>query len=138
MTEALIRALAGGALIGMASLLLFASLGRIAGIAGIASHTVAPAHNESLVERRWRWWFLLGLMGAGAVVVPLSSSAAQPWPAWPVLIAGAVSVGVGTVLGAGCTSGHGVCGLGRLSLRSLVAVGVFMSTGMLVASTFAP
>jgi uncharacterized membrane protein YedE/YeeE len=134
MMEAIVRALGGGALIGLASILLFASLGRIAGIAGIASHAVAPAQDEPAATGRWRWWFLLGLVGTGGLLAPLSGGTSAALPPWPVLLVSAALVGFGTVIGSGCTSGHGVCGLGRLSMRSLVSVAIFMAIGMVVAS----
>ncbi|MEY2954176.1 MAG: hypothetical protein RLZZ401_2263 [Pseudomonadota bacterium] len=120
-----LQALLGGALIGLASWLLLAALGRIAGISGIAYGAFSAAPEES----GWRWAFLLGLVAGGA-----AASAIWPIPAlsmrspWVLMTAGLL-VGLGTVLGSGCTSGHGVCGLGRRSLRSLVATGTFMGTG---------
>ncbi len=123
-------ALLGGILIGLASWLLFAGMGRIAGISTISSEavTMPPSHAY------WRWAFLLGLVGGGwwcaawlGAPVP---SVRSPW----LLVPAGLLVGVGTVLGSGCTSGHGVCGLGRRSVRSLVAVLTFMATG--VATVF--
>ena len=120
----------GGILIGLASWLLCWGLGRIAGISGITSETISsPTHPDT-----WRWAFLAGLilggclLGQGLEVPTLSTR-----PLYLLIPAGLL-VGFGTVWGSGCTSGHGVCGLGRLSVRSLVAVGVFMATGMLVVT----
>jgi uncharacterized protein len=121
--------LAGGILIGLASWLVLASLGRIAGISSIASKALFEpkvAENDN-----WRWFFLVGLIAGGAVFaawlsIPLPA-ARSPW----LLIAAGLLVGFGTVIGSGCTSGHGVCGLGRRSGRSLVATCVFMVTGAL-------
>ena len=120
----------GGILIGLASWLLWWGLGRIAGISGITSETLSsPTHPDT-----WRWAFLAGLilggclLGQGLEVPTLSTR-----PLY-LLISAGLLVGFGTVWGSGCTSGHGVCGLGRLSVRSLVAVGVFMATGMLVVT----
>lgn len=119
-------ALAGGILIGISATLLLWLNGRIAGISGIlngATESVAG-------DRRWRWLFLLGLLaGAGgyihwARVGYYAADAHAPW----LMIASGLLVGAGTRLGSGCTSGHGVCGLGRLSLRSLVATMTFMAT----------
>ncbi|WP_435103518.1 YeeE/YedE family protein [Arhodomonas sp. AD133] len=121
-------ALVGGVLIGIAATLLLWLNGRIAGISGIA----AGAMEERGEERVWRLLFLAGLLGGAALVFVLWPERAalrsgMPW--WGVLIAG-VLVGFGTRLGSGCTSGHGVCGLGRLSPRSLVAVVTFVATAM--------
>jgi uncharacterized protein len=124
MHEAL-QALLGGALIGLASALLWTSIGQIAGVSGIASRLLGPG-------ALWRWAFVLGLVLGSWLLGPwlstlhaVQASALQPAA---LLIAAGLLVGVGTVVGSGCTSGHGVCGLGRRSLRSLVAVLVFMST----------
>ena len=120
-------AILGGVLIGLSSWLLLASLGRIAGLSGIASKAIFS--KPSGENGSWRWMFLLGLVGGGAVFsnwlhVPIP--AAQP--TW-LLIVGGLMVGFGTVLGNGCTSGHGICGLARKSKRSLVATGTFMFAG---------
>lgn len=127
-------AVAGGALIGGAAVLLLATLGRVAGISGIAAGTLTAPQGD----RRWRWAFLLGLVFAAGAVLYWQAAPGQPprgllrdaLPAWQLLAAGLL-VGVGTRLGQGCTSGHGVCGLGRGARRSLVAVLVFMACAML-------
>lgn len=119
--------LVGGVLIGLAAALLLWSIGRIAGISGIVNGLpVAPAG-----DRGWRIAFLAGLVAAGAValaLVPDAPARAQSGPAVSLIVAGLL-VGFGTRMGSGCTSGHGVCGLARLSPRSLVAVSVFMAAG---------
>ncbi|MFC7477263.1 YeeE/YedE family protein [Dankookia sp. GCM10030260] len=118
-------AAAGGALIGAAAALLWVSLGRIAGISGILGGLAgAPAG-----EHGWRLAFLAGLVGApllylAALGAPEVSIAAGP----ARLVLAGLLVGVGTRLGTGCTSGHGVCGIARLSPRSIAATGVFMAT----------
>lgn len=130
--------LAGGALIGLAALLLYAALGRIAGVSGIAFgvlRTTGP-------ERHWRVLFLGGLIAGGwlaalafgALPVPAAATGA---PLALALGAG-VLVGFGTRLGNGCTSGHGVCGLARRSPRSLASVLVFMAVGMATATLLRP
>jgi uncharacterized protein len=119
-------ALIGGMLIGVAASLLLLINGRIAGVSGIAGGLLRADPGE----RAWRVLFVVGLMaGAGAYGL------IAPWPvsisidaSWPVLIAGGLLVGFGTQLGSGCTSGHGVCGIARLSPRSIVATLVFMLT----------
>lgn len=119
-------ALAGGALIGLASSAYALSHGRIAGISGVLAGAMAPGAED----RRDRLAFLAGLALAGVAYLILRPSVFESSaiaPAWAVGVAGLL-VGYGTRLGNGCTSGHGVCGLSRFSLRSLVATGTFMAT----------
>lgn len=121
-------ALAGGALIGLAAALTWWGLGRIAGVSNILG--------QLLVFQRghwaWRLAFVAGLLGTGAAAKALLGDA-LPFQleggAGRMILAGLL-VGVGTQLGSGCTSGHGVCGIGRLSPRSLVATLCFMASGM--------
>jgi len=127
-----IMALTGGLLIGLASILLMASVGRIAGISGIATGLL----NNTSGDRLWRLMFLGGLIVSpvlfGMVIgteVPLVIT-----DSIPALIIGGGLVGFGSILGGGCTSGHGVCGLGRLSKRSFVSVLVFMGTAFVFYS----
>lgn len=124
-------ALAGGALIGLAAALFVLLNGRIAGISGILGGLLRPAQGDTL----WRLAFLAGLIGAPllyALAVPLPVSRIDAEGA--ALVGAGLLVGVGTRYGAGCTSGHGVCGLSRLSPRSLVATLAFMGAGF--ASVF--
>jgi uncharacterized protein len=123
--------LAGGVLIGLASWLLLASLGRVAGISGIAASAIS---GDSSGERNsgWRWAFLLGLIVGGAVFAAWLQPATIAQRTLPLLIIAGLLVGAGTVIGSGCTSGHGVCGLGRRSLRSLMATCTFMLVAMIV------
>ncbi len=117
-------ALLGGALIGLAASILLWLNGRIAGVSGIVGTLFARG------DGGWRVSFVVGLLAGGATVSWLLPSAIGTSPASLPLLAGAgVLVGFGTQLGSGCTSGHGVCGLSRLSLRSLVATLTFMATG---------
>jgi uncharacterized protein len=125
-------ALAGGALIGAGSGLLLLSHGRIAGISGVLGALLPPAPKAP--DRRWRIAFLAGLLLTGAFaawLAPTSVGASIRSPVM-VIIAGLL-VGYGTRWGSGCTSGHGVCGLSRLSTRSMIAVVTFMTTGALTA-----
>jgi uncharacterized membrane protein YedE/YeeE len=123
-------ALGGGLLIGLAVALFVLFNGRIAGISGIVGGLLRPAPGE----RGWRIAFLLGLVAA-----PLVYTLAAPLPAMRIdagtgtLIAAGLLVGVGTRYGAGCTSGHGVCGLARGSARSLAATLAFMGAGFATA-----
>lgn len=121
----------GGALIGAAAVLLMALLGRIAGISGIASGVMAKAADVAKGDRGWRLAFLAGLILSGFFLKPIASATELPAAAPLLLIAAGLLVGFGSVLGGGCTSGHGVCGLGRRSLRSLVATVTFMAAGFI-------
>ena len=125
------RGLFGGILIGLAAVLLLWSIGRIAGISGIASGALEGARGD----RAWRIAFLAGMMIAGALALQFLPAPPRALTApVPLLLAAGFLVGFGTRLGNGCTSGHGVCGLGRLSRRSLAAVLVFM--GCAAVTTF--
>ncbi len=119
----------GGALIGLSASLLLLSHGRVAGISGIVGSLINPRASD----RSWRALFLLGLVGGGLPLVWLAPQAlaVETNVSWPVVIAAGLLVGFGARLGSGCTSGHGVCGISRLSPRSLAATGTFMATAML-------
>ena len=118
--------LAGGMLIGLAIVLLLIFNGRIAGISGIVGGLLKPSPGDI----SWRIAFVVGL-----VLSPLVFALASPLPkvqveaSYPVLIVAGLLVGIGTRYGSGCTSGHGVCGLSRRSLRSMVATAAFMFAG---------
>ena len=118
--------LAGGMLIGLAATLLVLLHGRIAGISGILGGLLRPSPGDTA----WRALFLLGL-----VLAPFVWSALRPLPALHIeagkgmLIAAGLLVGIGTRYGAGCTSGHGVCGMARLSPRSIAATCTFVAVG---------
>jgi hypothetical protein len=129
-----IAALVGGLLIGAAVLVLFHTLGRIAGISGMISGAFRKATPGA--ERAWRFAFLGGLLLGPVMANQLSGqSLIQASPAsLPVLVFAGLAVGLGTGMANGCTSGHGVCGVSRLSPRSVVATGVFMAFGFLTAS----
>jgi uncharacterized membrane protein YedE/YeeE len=119
--------LLGGVLIGFASALFILANGRIAGISGILGGLLTRRSDD----RIWRLAFLLGLMAAPAAIVALTGPVVATIEAnTEVLIAAGLLVGIDTRYGAGCTSGHGVCGLSRLSPRSLVATLAFMGAGM--------
>jgi uncharacterized membrane protein YedE/YeeE len=119
--------LGGGVLIGLAAALMLLGAGRIAGVSGIAARAFGLA--SSSMPRSGAWAFLIGLP-LGALVVGTATQAAAPAFAGPVtLVIAGLIVGIGTRLGSGCTSGHGVCGMSRLSQRSLVATATFMVTG---------
>jgi uncharacterized membrane protein YedE/YeeE len=126
-------ALAGGALIGLSASLLLLFSGRVAGISGIVGGLMSP-EGRPRGDSGWRVAFILGLLAGGFLLLGLRPQSFDgPTTVSPYLVAVAgLFVGVGTTLGNGCTSGHGVCGISRLSKRSVVATGVFMATGMLV------
>jgi uncharacterized protein len=125
-----IQSTIGGVMIGFASWLLLASLGRVAGITGILGGALAPFNGVPKDERVWRWAFVAGLIGMGAIAAFIlgTPSLVTPRP-FPLLILAGLLVGFGTVMGSGCTSGHGVCGIGRRSVRSIVSTVVFMTAG---------
>ena len=126
MTSAYWIALGGGGLIGLAASLLWITLGRVAGVAGVWGGILTP----STRDRPWRLAFVAGMIIAGVVAAMVQPSAITRSPApLPVVAVAGLLVGFGTRLGNGCTSGHGVCGLSRFSRRSLVAVMTFMLTG---------
>ncbi len=119
-------ALGGGLLIGMAVALFVLLNGRIAGISGIVGGLLRPASGDT----GWRVAFLVGLVGAPLVWALFGGVAQVRIDAGlPALIAAGLLVGIGTRYGAGCTSGHGVCGISRFSPRSLAATAVFMAAG---------
>jgi uncharacterized membrane protein YedE/YeeE len=127
-----VSALIGGALIGVAAVLLMLLNGRIAGVSGILGEALTGE------DRGWRLAFLVGLVVAplllGAVGQPLPTPRMPPSLA--IVIAAGLLVGFGTRLGGGCTSGHGVCGIARLSPRSIAATLVFMATAMVVVPIY--
>lgn len=120
-----IEAIVGGALIGLASVALMALHGRIAGMTGILSNAILPGNSD----RGWRLAFLAGAIVAPALILLTSTPIpfAADIPAWAIVVSGLL-VGVGVIFGGGCTSGHGVCGIARLSPRSIVATVTFMAT----------
>ena len=125
MTSAIaLQALGGGLLIGAGAALLLLLNGRVAGVSGILANVIEAQPGE----QGWRVGFLLGL-----VVPALAVGVGNPQlpGSWTVALIAGLLVGVGTRLGSGCTSGHGVCGLANLSRRSLVATATFMVTAMM-------
>lgn len=126
-----VSALIGGALIGASASMILALNGRIAGISGVLGGLVRPQRGD--VE--WRITFMAGLLAGGvllALAYPRALLATSASPIALTVIAGLL-VGFGTQLGGGCTSGHGVCGISRFSMRSILATLTFMATGALAA-----
>jgi uncharacterized membrane protein YedE/YeeE len=120
-----IAALVGGALIGLSAVLLMALSGRIAGISGIVGGLLPP---KPATDRTWRLAFILGLVGAPVILRSVTGEdhIGPPVAATTMLVVAGLLVGLGTALGNGCTSGHGICGVSRLSPRSMAAVLTFM------------
>lgn len=127
---AILRGLTGGALIGLASAIVLLVHGRIAGISGILGRAA-----DADGGRTFRLGFLTGLVATGAILAAVHPAAfGAGVRGLPVLALAGVLVGFGTTLGNGCTSGHGVCGLPRLSPRSIVAVVTFMATAAITVA----
>jgi uncharacterized protein len=127
-----VSAAIGGALIGLSAVLLMLFTGRIAGVSGIFAGLINPQTQD----RAWRAAFVAGLIAAPLAIV--AASHAMPAPQMPesyiTIAVGGLLVGFGTRLGSGCTSGHGICGIARLSVRSIAATGVFMLAAIVVVA----
>ena len=126
-----VSGLVGGALIGLASVLLMVFTGRIAGISGIFAGLLTIGGDAG-----WRLAFLAGLIAApllGALVGRPLPTPEMPG-SWTIIVIAGLLVGFGVRLGSGCTSGHGICGIARFSLRSVVATVIFVATAMIVVA----
>lgn len=124
-----LSALFGGAVLGASAVFLLWLNGNVAGISGIVSRAIQRPQINDL----WRWMFILGL-ALGPILTSLIGFGLpeQIDVSWPLIIAGGLLVGAGSKLGSGCTSGHGICGIGRVSPRSITATIVFMLTALVV------
>ena len=127
-----VSAFVGGSLIGFAAFLFFVFNGRIAGVSSIASDTIIKNEN------RFDNILLLSGLIIGPVIYSLSGKDIESvlTNSFPLLIAGGLLVGFGTKIGNGCTSGHGVCGISRFSIRSIVATIAFLTTGVMTVLIF--
>ena len=128
----IITPLFGGVLIGLATVLLLVSNGRLAGVSGILARSLELEPGPmQLRDLGWRWAFLAGLVSVGLIASSLVPAVFEPGieRSLPALAVAGLLVGYGTQLGGGCTSGHGVCGNSRLAVRSMVATLVFIATG---------
>jgi hypothetical protein len=127
-----ISAAIGGALIGLSAVLLMLFAGRIAGVSGISGGLLDPRSDG----RGWRLAFIAGLIAAPLCAALAGYAVPMPQmpPSYMVIAIGGLLVGFGTRLGSGCTSGHGICGIARLSPRSIVATGVFMLSAVIVVA----
>jgi len=123
-----LHGLIGGVLIGLAAAMMLLGAGRIAGVSGIAARATGLA--ESGMSMSSAWAFLVGLPVGALVIAALLDLPQAEFASWPVLLVAGLAVGVGTRMGSGCTSGHGVCGVSRLSQRSLIATATFMTAGI--------
>jgi len=129
-TISIAQSLLGGSLIGVAAVLMMATLGRITGVSGITSGLLSLNISADTV---WRLAFVIGLL-VGPFFYLLAGGELPEVVVdkrLPYLIAGGLLVGFGTTLGSGCASGHGVCGVSRISPRSLIATGIFIVSGMI-------
>ncbi len=124
-----LASLFGGALIGLSAVLLMLWEGRIAGISGIAGRLLPPYADTAFPSR---FGFVIGLVAAPLAIMALTGDAIEQTVSSnvPLMVAAGLLVGFGSVWGNGCTSGHGVCGLSRLSKRSFVATGIFMTVAI--------
>ena len=123
-----LQGLAGGALIGLAAAMMLLGAGRIAGVSGIAARATRLADGDMAMTSAWG--FLAGLPLGAAVIALATDWRPAEFSSWPVMIVAGLIVGIGTRMGSGCTSGHGVCGVSRFSQRSMVATATFMVTGI--------
>lgn len=125
-----VRSISGGVILGLAAVLFLVASGRILGISGIAFGLTTPRKGDV----GWRLVFVLGLLAGGFVAASTLGDDRVAFtittPLWALAVAGFL-VGAGTSLGSGCTSGHGICGMARLSPRSLVATITFIAFGMI-------
>lgn len=121
-----VEGLIGGLMIGVAAAIMLLGLGRIAGVSGLAARAIGLA--DSGAPRGIATAFILGLP-LGALTVSLRGAIDASFPGPSLLVVAGLLVGFGTRLGSGCTSGHGVCGVSRLSLRSVLATALFMASG---------
>ena len=124
------RGLIGGALIGVSAVWMMASIGRIAGNSGIFAGVLSPSEKFP-----WQLAYVIGLISSGVFYAAFAGGVPFQLDAgWLALVAGGLLVGVGTRIGHGCTSGHGVCGMARGSRRSIVATVIFIGSAMLVVA----
>jgi len=125
-----ISAAIGGVLIGLSAVLLMLFTGRIAGVSGIFDGLINPQTSD----RTWRVAFIAGLIAAPVAAVGYPVPTPQMPGSYVTIVVGGLLVGFGARLGSGCTSGHGICGIARLSSRSITATGVFMAAAIVVVA----
>lgn len=132
-TQSVLSSVVGGALIGIAVTLMLLFNGRVTGISGIIASSLSKPHADSF----WRWLFVAGLLSGGLIMHHLNPGlfANNSDTGNLLIISAGLLVGYGTVMAGGCTSGHGICGLSRFSIRSLVATLTFMLFGFFAVQT---
>ena len=123
-----LHGLVGGVMIGLAAALMLLGAGRIAGVSGITARATGLA--DSGMSRGSAWMFLIGLPLGALTVAAITGQGQSQFASWPILVVAGLLVGFGTRMGSGCTSGHGVCGVSRLSQRSMIATVTFMAAGI--------
>ena len=123
-----LHGLVGGILIGLAAAMMLLGAGRIAGVSGIAARATGLADGDMAMTSAWG--FLVGLPLGAAVIALATDWRPAEFASWPVLIVAGLIVGIGTRMGSGCTSGHGVCGVSRFSQRSMIATATFIAAGI--------
>ena len=123
-----LQGLAGGILIGLAAAMMLLGAGRIAGVSGIAARATRLADGDMAMTSAWG--VLVGLPLGAAIIALATDWRPAEFAPWPVMIVAGLLVGIGTRMGSGCTSGHGVCGVSRFSQRSMVATATFMVAGI--------
>jgi uncharacterized membrane protein YedE/YeeE len=128
-----LHGLAGGLLIGLAAALMLLGAGRIAGVSGITARATGIGSGDMSLPSAWG--FLIGLPLGALLMARVAGLEQAQFASWPTLVVAGLLVGFGTRLGSGCTSGHGVCGVSRLSQRSLIATATFMAAGILTVLT---
>ena len=127
-----VEGLIGGLMIGIAAAIMLLGLGRIAGVSGLAARATGLA--DSGAPRSIAAAFMIGLPLGALILSLLSGAVPARFPALGLLLIAGLIVGFGTRMGSGCTSGHGVCGVSRLSLRSVLATGLFMASGFITVA----
>lgn len=127
-----VEGLIGGLMIGIAAAIMLLGLGRIAGVSGLAARATGLA--DSGAPRSIAAAFMIGLPLGALILSLLSGAVPARFPALGLLLIAGLIVGFGTRMGSGCTSGHGVCGASRLSLRSVLATGLFMASGFITVA----
>ena len=127
-----VEGLIGGLMIGIAAAIMLLGLGRIAGVSGLVARATGLADNGA--PRSIAAAFMIGLPLGALILSLLSGAVPARFPALRLLLIAGLIVGFGTRMGSGCTSGHGVCGASRLSLRSVLATGLFMASGFITVA----
>lgn len=128
-----LHGLAGGILIGLAAAMMLLGAGRIAGVSGITARATGLSRGDMSLGSAWG--FLAGLPLGAIIVAQMLGLVPSLFAPWPVLVIAGLLVGFGTRMGSGCTSGHGVCGVSRLSQRSMLATATFIAAGIATVAT---